>query len=60
MNPFNKPLNIIVPMLLFILLTPGLLVTLPNKGDKVTVAVVHTVIFGAIYTLLRTVFANYY
>jgi len=56
----DKPLNIIVPMILFILLTPGLLVTLPDKGDKVTVAIVHTLIFGAIYTLLRTVFAKYY
>jgi hypothetical protein len=60
MNILDKPLNIIVPMILFILLTPGLLVTLPDKGDKVTVAIVHTLIFGAIYTLLRTVFAKYY
>jgi len=60
MTMLDKPLNIIVPMILFILLTPGLLVTLPDKGDKVTVAIVHTLIFGAIYTLLRTVFAKYY
>jgi hypothetical protein len=37
--------------LLFFLLTPGILVTLPTKGSKITVALVHAVIFALIYYL---------
>jgi hypothetical protein len=35
--------------LLFFLLTPGILLTLPPKGKKITVAVVHAVVFGLIF-----------
>jgi len=34
---------------LFILLTPGVLLTIPPKGSKVVVAVVHGIIFALIY-----------
>lgn len=34
---------------LFFVLTPGILVTLPKKGSKYTVAVTHAAIFGAVY-----------
>ena len=37
--------------LLFFLLTPGILVTLPPKGKKMTVAAVHAVVFGLIWAL---------
>lgn len=37
--------------LLFFLLTPGILVTLPPKGKKITVAVVHAVLFGLLFAL---------
>ena len=58
---FSKPANIVVPVLLFILLTPGLLVTLPNKNATLLVSsLTHAAIFAAVYTLLRTVFAAYY
>jgi len=60
MSILDKPLNIIVPIILFVLLTPGLLFTLPDKGDKITVTIVHALIFGAIYIALRTIFASYY
>ena len=35
--------------LLFFLLTPGILVTLPPKGKKMTVAAVHAVLFGLLF-----------
>ena len=37
--------------LLFFLLTPGILLTLPPKGKKMTVALVHALVFGAVFAL---------
>jgi len=38
--------------LLFVLLTPGVLVTLPSKGSSLlTVAVVHGLVFALVYHL---------
>jgi hypothetical protein len=37
--------------ILFFVLTPGILLTLPPKGKKMTVAAVHAVIFGLIWGL---------
>ena len=34
--------------LLFVLLTPGILLTLPPKGSKLVVAVVHGLVFAVI------------
>jgi len=34
---------------LFFLLTPGILVTLPPKGNKMTVAAVHAIVFGIVW-----------
>jgi hypothetical protein len=60
--------NVIVPVILFILLSPGVLLTLPPDGDRVfmtgttnlTAVVVHALVFGAVYLALRTYFAKYY
>ena len=58
---FNKPANILVPVLLFILLQPGLLFTLPDeRSSQWTTILTHAAIFAAVYMLLRTVFAAYY
>jgi hypothetical protein len=37
--------------LLFVLLTPGLLLRLPPNGGKWTVTLVHAAIFGLVYFL---------
>jgi len=37
--------------LLFVLLTPGILLTLPPKGSKLVVAVVHGLVFALVYHL---------
>jgi len=53
--------NILVPVVLFILLTPDLLLTLPSESStKVEKAFTHGFIFLVAYALLRTVFAKYY
>ena len=38
-------------VVLFILLTPGILVMLPPGGDKMTVTLVHALIFGLIFSM---------
>ena len=35
--------------LLFVVLTPGILLTIPRKGPKLTVAVVHGLVFALVY-----------
>jgi hypothetical protein len=37
--------------LLFVALTPGVLLTLPPGGAKITVAVVHGLVFAVVYHL---------
>ena len=39
--------------LLFILLTPGIVLTLPSKGSKKTVAITHGLIFAFVWTLIH-------
>lgn len=61
--------NIIVPVLLFILLTPGLLFTIPsvNNGNfpipgkyQLNTVLVHSAVFAVIYITLRTIFPKFY
>jgi hypothetical protein len=61
MSILDKPANLIVPTLLFILLTPGLLFTLPNNKQTIIIkSVTHAIIFLIVYALLRILFAKYY
>jgi hypothetical protein len=53
-------LNIIIPVLLFILLSPGVLVALPPGGSAMTVLLTHAAVFGAVYWGLRHTFPQYY
>jgi len=58
---FNKPANILVPMILFVIFTPGLLLSLPSeRSPKWQIVLTHVVLFGAVYAILRTVFKTYY
>jgi hypothetical protein len=62
------PADLIVPALLFILLTPGVLLTLPPSGGPVFLSgqtglvpvLVHTVVFSILFASLRSVFPQYY
>ena len=63
-----RPMDLIVPAVLFILLTPGVLLTLPpgsrgvfRSGQTSLMAVgVHTLVFALLFSFLRKNFANYY
>ena len=49
---FNYSMNLFVTLyavILFVVLTPGILLTLPKGGSKLTVAVVHGVVFTLVY-----------
>lgn len=57
----DRPANIIVPVLLFILLTPGLIFTLPEQKSELWIkTLTHAAIFAGVYFLLFVVFSDYY
>jgi hypothetical protein len=45
-------LKILYAALLFYVLTPGVLLSLPPGGSKTTVALTHAVVFGVVWHLL--------
>jgi hypothetical protein len=52
--------NVIVPVILFILLSPGILLSLPPGSSHLVQVITHAVVFGAVYTGLRMTFPQYY
>lgn len=52
--------DVVVPTLLFVLLTPGMLFTLPPGGQLPIVICIHTILFAIVFATLRTVFPQYY
>jgi hypothetical protein len=52
--------DLIVPAVLFLALTPGLLLTLPPKAKGYLPVAVHTFAFAILFATLRTVFPQYY
>lgn len=67
-NVLQKPANVVVPLVLMVLLVPGMLLTFPagSKGifrsgqSTFTAVVVHTVVFAVVYALLRLNFSKNY
>jgi hypothetical protein len=57
---YKMDLNVIVPVILFVLLTPGVLLALPPGQPLIVQSVTHAVVFGVVYTLRRQVFPQYY
>jgi hypothetical protein len=53
-------LNIVIPVLLFVLLSPGILLALPPGQPRVIQVVFHAAVFGLVYYLLRKTFPKYY
>jgi hypothetical protein len=53
-------LNVIIPMILFVVLTPGVLLALPPGQSLLVQAVTHALVFGLVYWGLRTTFPQYY
>jgi hypothetical protein len=52
--------NILVPVILFILLSPGLLLAIPAGSSFLIQTLTHAVVFGLVYWILRSVFPQYY
>ena len=52
--------NVLVPVLLFILLSPGVLLSLPAGQPRLVQVVTHAVVFALVYAGLRKVFPQYY
>lgn len=52
--------NVLVPVVLFVLLSPGVLLSLPPGSSRLVQVVTHAVVFGAVYTGLRMTFPQYY
>jgi hypothetical protein len=61
-------MNILVPVILFIILSPGLLLTIPpaSKGlfmsgqTSIPSVFVHAIVFAVVYFYLRKYFPQYY
>ena len=47
-------------MVLFFILTPGVLLTLPSKGSVYLVALVHAIVFGLVYKLTHKMVYRYF
>ena len=60
--------DVLVPVLLFILLSPGVLLTLPplrkgafmSRETSLTSVLVHALVFAVVYMGLRKTFPKYY
>lgn len=52
--------NVLVPVILFIVLSPGILLSLPPGQSHLVQVVTHAVVFGAVYWGLRTTFPQFY
>ena len=52
--------DLVVPAILFVLLTPGLLVTLPPGGTVMEATAVHTLVFAIVFASLRGLFPQFY
>lgn len=52
--------NVIVPVVLFVLLSPGILLSLPPGQSHLVQVLTHAVVFGAVYFGLRTAFPQFY
>lgn len=52
--------NVLVPVILFILLTPGLLLALPPGQPLWVQTLTHAAVFAVVYTVLRASFPQYY
>lgn len=52
--------NLFVPVVLFILLSPGVLLSIPAGGTLITQVLTHAAVFAVVYYFLRKTFPQYY
>ena len=48
-------MELIYAFILFFILTPGILITIPPKGSKIMIALIHSILFAGIFTSIRMV-----
>lgn len=53
-------LNVVVPVVLFVVLSPGVLLSLPPGQSHLVQVLTHAVVFGVAYWGLRKTFPQYY
>jgi len=64
----KQVMNILVPVVLFIILSPGFLLTIPPSSNglfrsnqtSISSIFVHAIVFALIYSYLRKQFSQYY
>jgi hypothetical protein len=54
------PADLVVPAILFMLLSPGVLLTLPPGATPIEAVAVHSIVFGIVFATMRIVFPKYY
>lgn len=59
------PNDIIIPTVLFVLLSPGMILTLPSskiasRQTNLTSVLIHTIVFAIVFAFLRKTFPKYY
>lgn len=52
-------MDIVVPTVLFIILTPGVFLSIPAQGGP-TAVLTHTLVFAILFAFLRGIFPEYY
>ena len=52
--------NLLVPVVLFVLLSPGVLVSIPAGASRTTQVLTHAAVFAVVYYFLRKTFPQYY
>lgn len=52
--------NLFVPVILFVVLSPGILLSLPAGQSHFVQVLTHAAVFGAVYAGLRMTFPQYY
>ena len=60
LRQYIMDLNVIIPVLLFVLLSPGVLLSLPPGQSRLVQVVFHAAVFGLVYYFLRKTFPKYY
>lgn len=64
MNLVLEPADLLVPTILFVLLSPGMLLTLPPTQDgsltSMESVLTHSIVFAVVFALLRKLFPQFY
>jgi hypothetical protein len=60
MNITLTQADLVVPTVMFVLLSPGMFVTIPGEGPRINSVLVHTLVFAVAFAFLRKTFPQFY